>query len=265
MVICWDGALRRGSNNLKLRVLSLVLLLGGGCDETPENMQRSRDKHDCGHSEDDPLTGIAACTRLLVALDERLMKAHEAYYNRGLAFAANGEHRHAQVDYETVLRLVPSHRFAKLRLEELKDEERDEEPAPDEAGRKALSMPRFSTVGREVMTYEEVEAAKQRTIQALTTGKITQTEAAQEAGKLKRWFDVLEGELSATGAKPKPKQSPKADPSSPFHDPNGGKPPGMMKLGRPVEHFELRYTAPIIGRREAGHCGAEALSQDETN
>jgi GNAT superfamily N-acetyltransferase len=105
-------------------------------------------------------------------------------------------------------------------------------------GRKALSMPRYSSVGRDVMTAEEIRAATQRTIQALNAKKITKEEAAAEANLLKKWSDVLENEMSATGTRPKPSpvKPSQQDPSSPFADPSKKEPlPGMMKLGGPKE------------------------------
>lgn len=108
----------------RITCLFLFALLANGCDEANDNLQRKADQRDCSHSENDPLAGILACTRLLNALDDRLMKESTAYYNRGLAFAAIGEWRHAQVDYERVLALNPSDKFAKMRLDEMKEDER---------------------------------------------------------------------------------------------------------------------------------------------
>jgi uncharacterized protein YcbK (DUF882 family) len=76
------------------------------------------------------------------------------------------------------------------------------------AARDTLSMMRFSQVGRNALTLEEVNAAEIRMLQALQARKISQAEANAEWKLIKSWRKTLEDEYKALGKEPPKPQGP---------------------------------------------------------
>jgi hypothetical protein len=76
------------------------------------------------------------------------------------------------------------------------------------AARDTLSMMRFSQVGRNALTLEEVNAAEIRMLQALQARKISQAEANAEWQLIKQWRKTLEDEYKALGKEPPKPQGP---------------------------------------------------------
>lgn len=65
--------------------------------------------------------------------------------------------------------------------------------------RKSLSLPRFTQVGRDTMSYEELQAAIKRTADAYKAGKLSKSELSQEIASLKRWQDLMQAEAASQG------------------------------------------------------------------
>ncbi|MEW5705088.1 MAG: M15 family metallopeptidase [Pseudomonadota bacterium] len=96
--------------------------------------------------------------------------------------------------------------------------------------RKGLPMPRFGSVGRDVMSLEALEIAKQRTVEAFKAGKIDKETLSREAGLLKKWQGALEAQAAAEGKPVKP-SAPAAQ---------GAKPAGEAgKQTRPALKIEM--------------------------
>jgi hypothetical protein len=76
------------------------------------------------------------------------------------------------------------------------------------ANREGLSMMRFSQVGRNALTLEEVNATEIRMLQALQARKISQAEANAEWKLIKSWRKTLEDEYKALGKEPPKPQGP---------------------------------------------------------
>ena len=72
--------------------------------------------------------------------------------------------------------------------------------------RKALTLPRYSQVGREAMSYEELQLAIKKTGEAYKAGRLSKSELAVEVGNLKRWEDALKAEAAAQGKPISPAQ-----------------------------------------------------------
>jgi tetratricopeptide (TPR) repeat protein len=82
---------------------------------------RATDREACLASDIAPIEALTACSRLISAKDERLLKHSSAYYNRGIAFEELQEFGHARLDFEKALELKPDERWARQRLDDLED------------------------------------------------------------------------------------------------------------------------------------------------
>lgn len=94
--------------------------------------------------------------------------------------------------------------------------------------RKGLPMPRYGSVGRDVMSLEALEIAKQRTVDAFKAGKIDKETLSREAGLLKKWQGALEAQAAAEGKPVKPSQPAAAQGAKPAGE--AGKPQPALKI-----------------------------------
>src|SRR5437667_395115 len=83
-------------------VISTVLLVAAA---TPV-LAGENDWRDC--TGDDPGRSIAGCTRIIRSMGQAKKPFAPAYYNRGLAYAANGEFDRAIADFNETIRLDPT-------------------------------------------------------------------------------------------------------------------------------------------------------------
>ena len=107
--------------------LVLVLALAA-CDPPAAERQTEADRDRCQQYDgSDAATAVAACTRLLQADDERLVRRVHAYNWRAQAFMDLNEWDRAKADFGKVLDLDPGNAFAAQRIrhiEALQDYER---------------------------------------------------------------------------------------------------------------------------------------------
>ena len=136
--------------------------------------------------------------------------------------------------------------------------------------RKAISMPRFSQVGRDAMTLDEVNASIQRTLEAAKSGKIRPEELKLEAANLRKWKEALEAEAVAKGEKiapPKPVQKPAAQ-QRPSPKADGGEDLGgktwedPMCLGGPKEQDKAKPEPQGESRPLGGGLGVIPLAEN---
>src|SRR5436853_7568936 len=68
-------------------------------------LSAENDWSDC--TGDDPARAVAACSRVIRSAGSKAISA-SAYYNRGIAYAANGEPERAIADFNEAIRLDPA-------------------------------------------------------------------------------------------------------------------------------------------------------------
>jgi tetratricopeptide (TPR) repeat protein len=105
-----------------MRGLLVLTVVFSACDDPSINHQTSADWDRCQqYSDGNPASAVDACTRLLQADDDHLVRRVNAYNWRAHALMDLGEWERAKADFRKVIDLEPSYTFAAQRIQHIED------------------------------------------------------------------------------------------------------------------------------------------------
>src|SRR5215510_7066633 len=110
------------SKAISIRGCLVFVVALSACDSPSINQQTSADWDRCQQYNDgNPASAVDACTRLLQADDDRLVRRVYAYNWRAHALMDLGEWERAKADFRKVIESEPSYTFAAQRIRHIEE------------------------------------------------------------------------------------------------------------------------------------------------